>query len=125
MGLIDPWKIRSRLINCTREKDLTHPQIFFPRPRAVSYFLFQTYCTRNPTLLQTKNVIFHTRFQTWPLTNYVITASIQSTPDNSNLQGKSKKVRVIGSLSYREFEENSCEYGKKQFLLYSEHFNHI
>ena len=33
---------------------------------------------------------------------------IQSTPDNSNLQGKSKK----GS-SYREFEENNREYGKK------------
>ena len=50
---------------------------------------------------------------------------VQSTPDNSNLQGKSKKVRVIGSLSYREFEENGREYGKKQFLLHSEHFNHI
>ena len=50
---------------------------------------------------------------------------IQSTPDNSNLQWKSKKVRVIGSSSYREFEENSREYGKKQFLLHSEHFNHI
>ena len=45
---------------------------------------------------------------------------IQSTPDNSSLQGKSKK----GS-SYREFEENSRDYGKKQFLLHSEHFNHI
>ena len=29
---------------------------------------------------------------------------VQSTPDNSNLQGKSKK-----SSSYREFEENSRE----------------
>ena len=35
------------------------------------------------------------------------TVIIQSTPDNSNLQGKSKKVRVIGSSSYRELEENS------------------
>ena len=35
--------------------------------------------------------------------------TIQSTPDNSNLQGKSKKVQVIGSSSYREFEEYSCE----------------
>ena len=34
---------------------------------------------------------------------------LQSTPDNSNLQGKSKKVRVIGSSSYRELEENSRE----------------
>ena len=38
------------------------------------------------------------------MTNY-----IQSTPDNSNLQGKSKKVRVIGSSSYRELEENRRE----------------
>ena len=30
-----------------------------------------------------------------------------STPDKSNLQRKSKKVRVIGSLSCRELEENS------------------
>ena len=29
------------------------------------------------------------------------TSTIQSTPDNSNLQGKCKKVRVIGSSSYR------------------------
>ena len=33
-----------------------------------------------------------------------ISLKVQSTPDNSNLQGKSKK----GS-SYREFEENSRE----------------
>ena len=51
--------------------------------------------------------------------------NVQLTPDNSNLQGKSKKVRVIGSSSYREFEENSREYRKKQSLLHSEHFNHI
>ena len=47
-------------------------------------------------------------------------STVQSTPDNSNLQAKSKK----GS-SYREFEENSREYGKKQFLPHSEHLNHI
>ena len=29
---------------------------------------------------------------------------IQSTPDKSNPQGKLKKVRVVGSSSYREFE---------------------
>ena len=34
---------------------------------------------------------------------------LQSTPDNSNLQGKSKKERK----------------GKKQFLLHSEYSNHI
>ena len=50
---------------------------------------------------------------------------IQLTPDISNLQGKSKKVRVMGSSSYQELEENSRKYGKKQFLLYSEHFNHM
>ena len=53
------------------------------------------------------------------------TLTVQSTPDNSNLQGKWKKVRVIESSSYREFEENSREKGKKQFLLHSEYFNHI
>ena len=30
---------------------------------------------------------------------------IQSTPDNLNVQGKLKKVRVIGSSSYRELEK--------------------
>ena len=49
---------------------------------------------------------------------------IQSTPDNSNLQGKTKKVRVIGSSSYRELEGNS-RVAKKKFLLHSEHSNHI
>ena len=38
-----------------------------------------------------------------------LTGCVQSTPDNSNLQGNLKKVRVIGSSSYREFEENSRE----------------
>ena len=28
----------------------------------------------------------------------IVTSLLQSTADNSNLQGKSKKVRVIGSL---------------------------
>ena len=66
------------------------------------------------------------KFQTQELHLLVRTSTlqIQSTPDNSNLQGKSKKVRVIGSSSYRELEENSREKGKKQFLLHSEHFNH-
>ena len=45
---------------------------------------------------------------------------IQSTPDNSNLQGISKKVRVIGSS--KKIAENKV---KKQFLLHTEHFNHI
>ena len=50
---------------------------------------------------------------------------VQSTPDNSNLPGKSKK----GSSS-RQFEENCRDQGekkkkKKQFLQHSEHFNHI
>ena len=42
---------------------------------------------------------------------------LQSTPDYSNLQGKSKK-----SSSYRELKENSRDYGKRQFSLHSEHF---
>ena len=35
---------------------------------------------------------------------------LQSTPDNLNLQGKTKKVRVGGSSSYREFEANNRKY---------------
>ena len=34
---------------------------------------------------------------------------LQLTPDNSNLQGKSKKVQIIGSSSYWALEENSRE----------------
>ena len=34
-------------------------------------------------------------------------------------------MEIEKSSSYRELEENSREYGKKQFLLHSEHFNHI
>ena len=45
---------------------------------------------------------------------------VQSTPNNSNLQWKSKKVRVIGSS--KKIAESKV---KKQFLLHSEHFNHI
>ena len=42
---------------------------------------------------------------------------LQSTPDNSNLQGKSKEVRDIGSLSYREFEANNRKWGNKQNVI--------
>ena len=45
---------------------------------------------------------------------------IQSTPDNSNLKGKSKNVRVIGSS-----KKIAATKEKKQFLLHREHFNHI
>ena len=37
---------------------------------------------------------------------------MQSTPDNSNLQGKLKMVRVIGSSSYRELRTNDWKYVK-------------
>ena len=47
-------------------------------------------------------------------------SEIQSTPDNSNLQGKSKKVQVIGSS--KKIAKSKV---KKRFLLHSEHFNHI
>ena len=47
------------------------------------------------------------------------TLTVQTTPDNLNLQGKWNKARVIESSSYLEFEENSREKGKKQFLLHS------
>ena len=37
---------------------------------------------------------------------------VQSTPDNSNLQGKLKMVRVIGSSSYRELRTIDQNYVK-------------
>ena len=40
---------------------------------------------------------------------------LQSTPDNSNLQGKSKKVRVIASSSYRELEKIAESKAKNSF----------
>ena len=43
----------------------------------------------------------------------------QSTPDDSHLQGKLKKVRVIGSS-----KKIAGRKEKNQFLLHSEHFNH-
>ena len=46
---------------------------------------------------------------------------IQPTPDNLNLQGKTKKVRVIGGSK----KIAKSKKGKKKFLLHSEHFNHI
>ena len=36
-----------------------------------------------------------------------MTSQLYSRLDNSNLQGKSKNVRVGGSLSYREYEVNN------------------
>ena len=44
---------------------------------------------------------------------------LQSTSNNSKLQGESKKVRVIGSS-----KKIAGSKEKKQFLLHSEHFNH-
>ena len=43
------------------------------------------------------------------LRDVTVYLDIKSTRNNSNLQGKSKKVRVIGSSSYWELEENSRE----------------
>ena len=45
---------------------------------------------------------------------------LQSTPDNSNLQGKSKRVRVIGSS--KKIAESKV---KNSFYCTLEHFNHI
>ena len=45
-----------------------------------------------------------------PITSSTISQEIKSTPNNLNLQGKSKKVQVIGSLSYQDLKENSREY---------------
>ena len=40
-----------------------------------------------------------------------VQVKVQSTPDNLNLSGKLKKVRVSGSLSYREYEANNPKGG--------------
>ena len=50
--------------------------------------------------------------------NYCWNHSIQWTPKNSNLQGKSKKVRVIGS------SKKIAGSKEKTVLRHSEHFNH-
>ena len=44
-----------------------------------------------------------------------VTTTIQSIPDNSNLQGKSLKVRVIGSSNFRELEAIAGSKGKTSF----------
>ena len=52
---------------------------------------------------------------TFARTFHVVTLGafdIQSTPDNSNLQGKLKMVRVIGSSSYRELGTNDRKHVK-------------
>ena len=46
---------------------------------------------------------------------------VQSTPDNSNPQGKSKKVRVIGSSSYRKLRTNDQKKGKNGVYCFSVH----
>ena len=44
-----------------------------------------------------------------------VTTTIQSTPDNSNLPGKTLKVRVIGSSSFRKLEAIAGSKGKTSF----------
>ena len=55
------------------------------------------------------------------LSVWVFPFSLQSTPDNSNLQGQSKKVRVIGSSKKIAGSKEKST----QFLLHSEHSNYI
>ena len=43
---------------------------------------------------------------------------IQLTPDNSNFQGKSEKVRVIGSSNYREMATNDWKLGDKTVFFF-------
>ena len=44
------------------------------------------------------------------ITSSTIGQEIKSTPNNSNLQAKLKKVQVIWSLSNRDLKENTREY---------------
>ena len=48
---------------------------------------------------------------------------IQSTPDNLNLQGKLKKVRVIGSSSYRELEKKGGGGEERKKTVFNQPFN--
>ena len=49
---------------------------------------------------------------------------IQSTPDNLNVQGKLKKVRVIGSSSYRELEKKGGGGGEeRKKTVFNQPFN--
>ena len=85
--------------------------------------VFSLNCSRLSLVFTDGDVVFLTSQQLEKTAEIQVPESstqIQLTPDNSNLQGKSKK-----GPSYREFEENVRELGKKQFLLHSEHFNHI
>ena len=50
---------------------------------------------------------------------------LQSTPDNSNPQGKLKKVRVIGSSSYRKLRTNDRKKGKSGVYCFSVHTMYI
>ena len=82
-----------------------------------------TYVSHNKCLLAiaTKS----TDSQIWPENRWLVVATVsvillQSTSDNSNLQGKSKNVRVIGSS-----KKVAGSKEKKQFLLQSEYFNHV
>ena len=54
------------------------------------------------------------------LSNETRKAYLQSTPDSSNLQGESKKFRVIGST-----KKIAVSKEKKKSLPHSERFNHI
>ena len=49
----------------------------------------------------------------------ILEFEVQSTPDNSNLQGKLKKLRVIGSSSYRGYNciENDLKGNETWFEL--------
>ena len=55
----------------------------------------------------------------------ILQTHVQSNPDNSNLQGKLKKVRVIGSSSYRELRTNDLKEGKTMMLCTSIHTMYI
>ena len=70
-------------------------------------------------MIKKKKLLINIRYLKFTVLQKVYTKA-QSTLDNSNLQGKSKKVRVIGSS-----KKIAGSKEKKQFLLYCEHFNHL
>ena len=63
----------------------------------------------------TTNTIFNCHSKFYHVCRY----ALQSTPDNWNLQGKKKKVRVIGSSSYRELRANDSRWGRDESSMHT------
>ena len=64
----------------------------FPRINGPNQSMYCPFCCQRLGRANGSTRFFHSQYSSFP-------GQLQSTPDNSNLLGKSKKVRVIGSSS--------------------------